>query len=102
MIRLTLPTARVLDALLSQPADWQHGYALMKRADLSSGTLYPLLARLLDDGWLETDWEDPAEPGRPRRHLYRLNALGQASAREALARARQRWEWPSPFPKPIP
>ena len=99
---MTLPTARVLDALLSQPGDWQHGYALMKRADLSSGTLYPLLARLLDDGWLETDWEDPAEPGRPRRHLYRLTALGQASAREALARARQRWALQSPNPKPIP
>src|SRR5688572_6361597 len=101
-MRLTLPTARVLDALLSQPSDWQHGYPLMKRAGLASGTLYPLLARLLDDGWLETDWEDPVEPGRPRRHLYRLTALGNASAREALARARQRWELPSPSPNPIP
>ena len=100
-MRLTLPTARVLDALLSPPSEWQHGYALMKRSGLASGTLYPLLARLLDDGWLETDWEDSSEPGRPRRHLYRLTALGQKGAREALTRARQRWtllESPNPNP----
>jgi PadR family transcriptional regulator PadR len=91
VIRLTLPTARVLDALIDQPSNWQYGYALMKRSGLASGTLYPLLARILEDGWLETDWEDSAEPGRPRRHLYRLTALGQGEARAALTRAREKW-----------
>ncbi len=91
MIRLTLPTARVLDTLLSEPTTWRHGYALMKHAGLASGTLYPLLARLSDDGWLETQWEDSVEPGRPRRHLYRLTAQGQKEARAVLATAKQRW-----------
>src|SRR5688572_24324365 len=91
MIRLTLQTARVLDSLLSRPTEWCHGYALMKQAGLSSGTLYPLLARLSDDGWLETKWEETVEPGRPRRHLYRLSALGQQETRAALVTARKRW-----------
>src|SRR5688572_10374289 len=91
MIRLTLQTARVIDALMKQPASWRHGYALMKQSGLSSGTLYPLLARLSDDGWLETQWEESVEPGRPRRHLYRLTTLGQREARAVLATARQRW-----------
>jgi PadR family transcriptional regulator, regulatory protein PadR len=78
-------TAAVLAALSSRPADWQHGYALAKQTKLKSGTLYPILIRLADRGLVEACWQEEPEPGRPRRHLYRLTAEGFASATAALA-----------------
>lgn len=35
----------------------------MKRTRLKSGTPYPLLARLENVGWVESDWETQTEPG---------------------------------------
>ena len=80
-------TLSVLAALCDQPSDWQHGYALAKQTGLKSGTLYPILIRLSDRGLVEARWQDEPQPGRPRRHLYRLTAAGLASATGALAGA---------------
>jgi PadR family transcriptional regulator, regulatory protein PadR len=80
----TLP---VLAARCAQPVQWQHGYALAQQTGLKSGTLYPVLIRLADQGMVVACWQDGSEPGRPRRHLYRLTAVGLARATEALASA---------------
>jgi PadR family transcriptional regulator PadR len=75
-------TRQLLGALLEQGRTWRHGYALAKEADLSSGTLYPLLIRLHDQGLLESRWQESERAGRPPRHYYRLTAAGVALARE--------------------
>jgi DNA-binding PadR family transcriptional regulator len=80
-------TLSVLAVLCDQPSEWQHGYALAKRTGLKSGTLYPILMRLADRDLVEARWQDEPQPGRPRRHLYRLTTAGLASATEALASA---------------
>jgi predicted ArsR family transcriptional regulator len=80
-------TLSVLAALCEQPSEWQHGYALAKRTGLKSGSLYPILMRLADRELVEARWQDEPQPGRPRRHLYRLTAAGLASATGALASA---------------
>ena len=85
--RFSAQTLSVLAALCDEPSQWQHGYALAKQTGLKSGTLYPILIRLADRGLVEACWQDEPEPGRPRRHLYRLTAAGLASAAEAQARA---------------
>lgn len=90
MQRLTRTATRALLAFLEAPRIWRYGYDLMKVTDLSSGTLYPLLARLTEDGWLESRWEE-SEPGRPPRQLYRLTATGRIQARHALERAHASW-----------
>jgi PadR family transcriptional regulator, regulatory protein PadR len=72
-------TLSVLAALSSEPAQWQHGYALAKQTSLKSGTLYPILIRLAERGLVEACWQDEPQPGRPRRHLYRLTADGLAT-----------------------
>ena len=82
---------RTLLAFLEAPGSWRYGYDLMKVADLSSGTLYPLLARLGEDGWLESRWQESEFPGRPPRQLHRLTATGRVQARHALERARTSW-----------
>ena len=91
MKRLTRTTTRALVAFLEEPSSWRYGYDLMKAAGLSSGTLYPLLARLTDDGWLESRWEESEFPGKPPRQLYRLTATGRIEARHALERAHASW-----------
>jgi len=83
----SVQTLSVLAALCQQPSQWQHGYALAKQTGLRSGTLYPILIRLADRGLVEARWQDEPQPGRPRRHLYRLTAEGLASAAGALASA---------------
>lgn len=49
---------------------------------MQSGTLYPLLARLAEQGHLDAEWREPAAPGRPARHVYRLTATGRRLAAE--------------------
>jgi predicted ArsR family transcriptional regulator len=80
-------TLSVLAVLCEQPSQWQHGYALAKQTGLKSGTLYPILMRLADRDLVEARWQDEPQPGRPRRHLYRLTTVGLASATGALASA---------------
>jgi DNA-binding PadR family transcriptional regulator len=43
--------------------------------------------RLADRNLVEARWQEEPQPGRPRRHLYRLTTAGLASATGALASA---------------
>ena len=72
----------LLAALAARSRQWRHGYDLMKETGLASGTLYPLLMRMADKGLIEAEWREPARPGRPARHAYRLTTAGIALARE--------------------
>jgi len=75
--------ARRLLALLAEAGnDWCHGYELCRRAGIRSGTLYPLLIRLEEQGHLEAEWQAPSDAGRPPRHAYRLTATGRQLARD--------------------
>lgn len=74
---------KLVDALSSRAPQWCHGYDLMKETGLLSGTLYPLLMRMSDQGLVEAEWREPTQPGRPARHAYRLTAQGLAFARAA-------------------
>lgn len=75
---------RILEALSARPREWRHGYEIMKETGLLSGSLYPLLMRMADRGLVEAEWREPASPGRPARHAYRLTAAGLEIARATL------------------
>lgn len=77
----------LLRALAARPQSWRHGYELMEETGLKSGTLYPLLMRLADDGLLESEWRPPVPPARAPRHAYRLTAKGSAFAHAAIRTA---------------
>jgi PadR family transcriptional regulator, regulatory protein PadR len=80
--RALSPHARmVLAVLLNAGGKWSHGYELARLADVKSGTLYPLLIRLETQGYLQAEWQQPLEGGRPPRHAYRLTANGVLFAR---------------------
>jgi DNA-binding PadR family transcriptional regulator len=57
----------------------------MQETGLASGTLYPVLMRLVDYGWLETRWEHAPATGRRARHLYRI-APGMGGEARGLLR----------------
>ena len=68
-------TLAIIAMLRDAAPGWMHGYALMQATGLKSGTLYPALIRLDDDGLLESRWFTDESNGRPRR-LYRLSPAG--------------------------
>lgn len=101
LLPLSAATFHVLVALAGEP---MHGYAILKEVaertggevELSTGTLYGIIRRALEDGWIaESGRRSPLED--PRRRTYRLTELGRRLARAeaerlegmvAMARAR--------------
>lgn len=55
--------------------------------DVKEGTLYPLLYRMEDEGWLVGAWKIP-DRGRPRRY-YRITEQGRHQALEQLTSWRE-------------
>jgi DNA-binding PadR family transcriptional regulator len=87
---LSEPVFLVLLSLAEQP---RHGYSILKdvesmsggRVQLSTGTLYGALQRLLDQGWIERIEEDEA----PRdRRTYRLTSRGRRNMQMEIERMR--------------
>jgi PadR family transcriptional regulator, regulatory protein PadR len=86
--RMTLQTQLVLRALLAEPTKQRYGLEICELVGLPSGTIYPILARLEQCGWVESRWEDAdlhSAEGRPRRRYYQLTPDGAEQARDALA-----------------
>jgi PadR family transcriptional regulator PadR len=81
--RVTIQTLKVLSTLISTRD--LSGADISRETGLASGTLYPILLRLEEAGWLESRWEteEPSSLGRPRRRLYKVTGLGARRARAA-------------------
>ena len=66
-----------------------HGWALMKQTKRSGPTVYGVLDRLEDCGWITGYWEElGAEDSRPRRRFYQLTPDGEAGVRALLEQRR--------------
>ncbi|MGH3773654.1 MAG: PadR family transcriptional regulator [Pseudonocardiaceae bacterium] len=70
---------QVAVALLDEPTGQHWGYELFTRSGVRSGVLYPMLTRMLDEGWLTDGWEDPntIRDKRPPRRYYELTDKGR-------------------------
>jgi transcriptional regulator len=81
----------ILALLAREP---RHGYELSKLIEARSGgtvrfnvaTLYPLLYRLEQRGWLLARWVE--KPGQRRRRYYRITPAG----RKVLSQERRTWD----------
>lgn len=90
LLRGNTPTL-VLAVLQEGPA---HGYGITKQINawagdalsMRQGTLYPALAGLERDGFVEGEWEHP-EGERPRK-VYHITDAGRAE----LDRRKQAWQ----------
>lgn len=71
--------------LLSLVGGKKHGYAIMKDVEglsegrilFSTGTLYPALKRMLDQGWIKRVEDEAEEETLRPRKAYTLSALGR-------------------------
>jgi DNA-binding PadR family transcriptional regulator len=85
------PVVLMLTSLASEP---KHGYALLKdveelsdgRVQLSTGTLYGAIHRLLEDRWIERFEQDDTSRDK---QAYRLTARGRTLLNGELLRLRQ-------------
>lgn len=85
-IRLTTPTRMVLDVLMATADDPPWGYKICDLSGLGSGTVYPILERLEQAGWIEGAWETGQPADRPRRRFYTLTGSGRAGYAAATHR----------------
>jgi len=69
-VRISTQTKTLLVAFLEDPSQWRYGYKLMQETGLKDGTVYPILDRLTEAGWLESQWEESSGVGH-RRKMYR-------------------------------
>lgn len=81
----------VLLALRQQQSSY--GFALLQHfhaagLEINEGTLYPLLNRMHKNGWLDSQWQTPADSGHPRR-FYSLSRIGAAQLPAMLEVQRQ-------------
>ncbi|HEU5159201.1 MAG TPA: helix-turn-helix transcriptional regulator [Streptosporangiaceae bacterium] len=90
--RMTLQTQMVLRQALVEPDREWYGLEMVQTTGLPTGTVYPIITRLEQAGWITSRWETPAEHAeteqpRPRRRYYQLTKDGAEAARLALAAA---------------
>ena len=101
---MTLQTLSVLRVMLEAPADPHYGLDVAKSLNLPTGTVYPILARLEQAGWVHSEFEarSAQELERPRRRLYSMTGHGAQLARAELDRARSAMGGAGASPSPVP
>jgi PadR family transcriptional regulator PadR len=95
---ITPKMARVIKIFLEDPGQPRYGFELMKLTGMSSGYLYPMLAKLETDGWLTRGKEeiDPRAAGRPARTHYTITGAAVTAARLQLAALSEQYRPPAP------
>ena len=91
-MRRTYALVQVALALMADAGGRHWGYELSKRSGVRSGVMYPILQRMLDEGWLDDGWEDQAQVGRakrPPRRYYELTAEGKIALGAMITEARR-------------
>jgi DNA-binding PadR family transcriptional regulator len=81
--RITPATIDVLSVLdtSGQPV-W--GLLVIKQSGRPAGSVYPILERLEQSGWVTSSWEENDERPGPRRRYYALTVDGAVAARSAI------------------
>lgn len=94
---ITPKMARVLKVFLEDPSQPRYGFELMRHTGLASGSLYPMLARLEEAGWLTGGKEDidPHAEGRPARYTYTITGGAVTAARLQLAALSEQFRPPA-------
>lgn len=113
--RVTAPLLDVLEVLFrafESDSNDLHGWAIIKATGRTGPTVYGVLDRLEEMGWIRGRWEEQnPEPGKPRRRFYSLTPTAAPCARKlllnrrphALSRSEDRTAYPllPGFPQPL-
>lgn len=100
---MTHSLVQLATPLMSDPGAKHWGYQLSKISGIRSGVMYPLLTRMLDEGWLEDGWEDAdaAAAKRPPRRYYTLTHKGRLELGAIMQRATADRRFTSTLPRGI-
>jgi DNA-binding PadR family transcriptional regulator len=99
--RVTAATLDVLEVLLDHDDGQLYGLKIAKMIGRPTGSVFPILARLEQLGWVTSKWETAEQSASgSRRRFYRLSGEGMASGRVLLDQRRPvrtgfRWQ-PAP------
>ena len=81
---LSLAAVAVMNALA---AGARHGFDIMDAAGLPSGTVYPILGRMEESGYVRSRWEAAAtaqKAKRPARRYYEITRAGEQALAAAI------------------
>ncbi|MGP4968800.1 PadR family transcriptional regulator [Glutamicibacter ardleyensis] len=70
----------------STEAIW--GLQIVKATGLKTGTVYPILERLEDAGWITSEWDTDLSRKGPRRRYFKLEAVAVPYAHEYISTQR--------------
>lgn len=84
--RITIHLQKVLGVLAGIP-DGATGYQIAVRAGLDKATVYRMIARLVEDGWAESNAQPGPSAASPDRNIITMTPLGHDKASEINRRA---------------
>ena len=82
-------TLQVLQAIAS---GYAYGFEIMDATNLPSGTVYPILSKLEESGYLKSRWEDARvarREKRPPRRSYEITGDGREAFKENVEKYRR-------------
>lgn len=82
---LSRNAAQIIAIFLEDPTARRYGYELMQSTSIKSGSLYPVLGRFEQLGWISGQMEASVD-GRPPRRVYTLEMDRYDDAKNALNR----------------
>ena len=85
---MSFATLHVLQSIAS---GYVYGFDIMDATGLPSGTVYPILSKLEDSGFLKSRWEDARvakREKRPPRKSYEVTGAGREALEENLKKYR--------------
>lgn len=85
--KLSPQTLAVIKYMIDRPKADYYGLELIEATGMPAGTIYPILTRLEEVGWIGGEWEsfDRKDKGRRRRRYYVLTATGKKDGKKYLA-----------------
>jgi DNA-binding PadR family transcriptional regulator len=84
MRAMSMTTLSVLTAIRDGV---EYGFDILDTTGLESGTVYPILSRLENEGLVRSSWEDAAAAhasGRPARRYYTITPAGKTALERAM------------------
>lgn len=93
-MRISKQTVAVLRFFLETPDHPRFGAEISRATGIGVGTIYPLLTRLQNSGWIDIKSEqgDPTHLGRPLRFFYSLTPLGIIASRQAVINSQIKYQ----------
>lgn len=90
VMRVTRRLVQLAQALMDDPQGKHWGYQLMQDTGVPSGVIYPLLTRMLDEGWVRTRSNKTGVALGPSRTYYVVTAKGRKELATVLDSAKDK------------